>query len=203
MGEWIWITLALAAVLGLAFVPWTLVLVFDRPGSPRVSGTVAWAGMRLGSFRSSSEPTPGTQSPRQRHRRFPSPASKKGSSSRRSSRRARAVLRSRGFLPAAARCVRRLLRQLRPRHERFAVRFGLDNPSDTALLWSVFAPMSVLLQGSICDPLTLEPDFSGSRLEIQGQTRVRVVPGMLLLVLTGFVLSAPARRALVRAARSG
>lgn len=200
----LWLALALALAAMLAFVPWTLALTFHRDGAARMTARVSWGGLRLtdtGHASSGQAGTDGgdhgegTSEPARRRRRTRSAA-------RPRARRVLALVRSDDFVGSLTRLVRRLLRHLRPRDTTLSIRFGLGDPASTGRLFGALSPLIAVLAVLDGNRVVLVPDFTRQRFQLEGQTRVRLVPGVVVLLLLGYVFSVPPWRALVRFARA-
>ncbi len=100
-----------------------------------------------------------------------------------------ALGRIRGVVPAFARLVRRIVGSLHVRQLDADLRFGLDDPADTGMVYGVLWPALVLPASFSPATLRLEPVFTGPAFEADLQGRVRVFPAEMVTNVLRFVFS--------------
>lgn len=100
-----------------------------------------------------------------------------------------ALVRTRGVVPAFARLVRRMAGSLHVRQLDADLRFGLDDPADTGIVYGVLWPALVLPVMFSPATLRLEPVFTGPAFEADLQGRVRVFPAEMVANVLRFVFS--------------
>jgi hypothetical protein len=179
-----------------------LVALLCVPFSLQVSLGKGWrfeASPRWGPFRLLSDaPSP---PPRAVVRKPPKRDQPRGRRSR-GFRKLRALLLSPDFLPSLGRLGRRLVAHARPRHLRLRLKLGLGDPADTGRVWGALTPLFLSLLRLEADELRFEPDFIHRSFDVEGRAVVRVVPGVVLSLLVGYLLTPAPWRALVRYARA-
>jgi hypothetical protein len=95
-----------------------------------------------------------------------------------------------------------LLTQLRPRQLQLCLRLGLGDPADTGRALGALSPLLLALVQIDAAEVRFEPDFLRRVFELRASTVIRVVPGVLLGLVFGYLLTPPPWRALVRYARA-
>lgn len=185
-------TLALVAavvVSALLFAPFSVEFTLERGARRRWDATPRWAGLGLPR---SSRARPAARA-RVRSRR-------RGAAG--SFRKLRALVASPDFLASLARLGRRVLRELRPRHLQLRLKLGLGDPADTGRAWGALTPLWLALTRVEADELRLEPDFLRRSFDLEARGVVRVVPGVLVALVVGYLLTPPPWRALCRYVRA-
>jgi hypothetical protein len=143
----------------------------------------------------------GGKARRARPERSPHPRSRTDSSGRRRWRRVLAVLRTPGFLGRTGRLAVELLRALAPRTAGGLVRFGLEDPVSTGVLFGA-AHAAVGLAQTAGWELRLEPEFTGPAFAGQARFVWAVRPGVVLWPVVTFVASPITWRAACAALRA-
>ena len=123
-------------------------------------------------------------------------------SARASRRKLRALLCSPDFVKSLARLGRRLILHLRPRRLRLRLRLGLGNPADTGRVWGALCPLVLCLSRLDAEELRVEPDFLRRVFDLEARAVVRVVPGVVLALVAGYLLTPAPWRAFVRYVRA-
>ena len=106
------------------------------------------------------------------------------------------LLRNGKFLDKTFRTAAALLRSLKLHLKLLYLRFGLDDPADTGMLWGLLGPISGLLYGLKYKDVTIEPEFLDSAFEIESEGSVSIVPLDIILITLGFLLSPTVIRSL-------
>jgi hypothetical protein len=180
-----------------------LVLLLCVPLSVEFSLETGWqlqVRPRWGTFRMPTSSRRGSQDERARERPKTRPRGKRRASP--SFRKLRVLIRSPDFLASLARLGRRLLGHLRPRELRLRLKLGLGDPADTGRAWGALAPLFLALSRLEAEEIRIEPDFLRRSFDLEARAVVRVVPGVLLLLLVGYLLTTAPWRALLRYARA-
>lgn len=113
-----------------------------------------------------------------------------------------AALRTRGFVGRASRLGVQLLKALAPRRAEGWVRFGLEDPASTGVLFGVVQPLVVWAQARTW-PFRLEPAFTGAAFAGHARFVWAVRPGALLWPVGAFMASPTTWRAAFAAWRAG
>ena len=100
-----------------------------------------------------------------------------------------ALVRTRGVLTAFVRLARRMVGSLHIRQVNADLRFGLDDPADTGMVYGVLWPALVLPVMSSPIKLRMEPVFDSPTFEAALQGRVRVFPAEMVANVLRFVFS--------------
>ncbi len=85
---------------------------------------------------------------------------------------------------------------------KFHMKIGLDDPADTGQLWAIVGPTSVLLAQAQQMSLVVEPDFTTTKFEFDGQGTLRVIP-LMIIFITLKLLCSPAVWQGLRQIRAG
>ena len=174
---------------GHTVVPLDLRIVYDnRPGGRRAA-RLAWGfGLIRIRIRGGGP-----------HEKPPKPKPRR---TRRGGRRVRAALLTPGLPSAVAHRLRRLWAAIHIRLFEARAVLGTGDPADTGVLFGGLSGALAALPATRSTTLTVVPDFEAARADVKLRGRVRVVPGVVLGHLLATLLSPPALRALVRAARA-
>lgn len=106
------------------------------------------------------------------------------------------VLRTKGLPAGILKLARKMLSCLRIRQLDVDLRVGLDDPSDTGMMYGVLWPAFVTL-GSFCPiRFRVEPAFDEPVLDLSLQGRVRLFPAQVSGLLLRFVFSLTGLRTL-------
>ncbi len=111
------------------------------------------------------------------------------------------MLRTEGFARRCLRFAGQLLRSAHIRELELVGRVGFDDPADTGQLWALLGPLNGLASTLHPARVSIEPDFAGEVLEVEGVGDLRVVPGRVIVVVLAFALSPVTLRALRAGAR--
>lgn len=183
------IVAAVAAIVLLVPVRIDLELDVSAPAKRRVRVEARWLFLAW-------------RSGRRRRERPARPARRRRAGfGKRRRRRFLAVLRTRGFAGRAGRLIVELLRLVVPRTASGWVRFGLEDPVTTGVLFGV-AHAATGLASAAAWNFRLEPEFTGPALAGQARFAWAVRPGAVLWPLGTFVASPVAWRAAVAALRT-
>ena len=74
-------------------------------------------------------------------------------------------------------------------------RIGMEDPADTGRIWGLVGPLGMILSET---DIRLEPVFDDTCLCFRAAARVRLIPGQLMALLLGFLLSPAVLRAAVQ-----
>ena len=107
----------------------------------------------------------------------------------------RRLLAIEGLVPRAGKFVRELLRSLRLRGGRIAVRAGTGDPATTGELCGVAGPLLLWRPWSPSLHVEFEPEFSEAVFEAEAEGSGRIVPARLLEVVGRFAMSRPGMQA--------
>jgi len=185
----LWDVVALASLATLSIilicVPLNMVLRTDVPSSPKLHLSFSWLFGLV-----TREVTPGKKKPEEGEKAL-------------SQRRQRGIgikavfqiLRTKGLLRQSQKLVRDVLGCLSFRNLAVNLKFGLDNPADTGLLFAVIGPAIALARFPSPCEITVQPSFCGEAI-IEGYSygRVRLWPIKLVPPLLKFACSLPAFR---------
>jgi len=183
----LWVLVLLAVVVAVLLVPVSVDLSIHREDRLVVSAAPRW-GPFGPAISAEGSPRVARAAP-SRSRRPPHATN---------ARQLRALLFSPDFLPSLLRLARRLLRQLKPQRLQLRLKAGLGDPADTGRLWGALVPLALLLTSVGAESIWVEPDFSRRCFELDGHATVRVIPGVLLLVLLGYLFTPAPWRALTQ-----
>jgi len=106
------------------------------------------------------------------------------------------ILRTKGLLKRLFKLLKDILRRIKIKELNSDLKVALDNPADTGILFSLVAPINLLIRSYSPYRIMLEPSFDDNAFlsgYFHGTARmrpIRVVPSIL-----GFVFSSPAVRA--------
>lgn len=128
---------------------------------------------------------------RRRHRTGRGASSRKGASPG----RVLDGLRAAGLWEALGRFLRRLTRAVRFGRWSARVRFGLEDPADTGMLWGLLGPLTLVVQQARGADVEVGPVFDAARLDVDAKGSVAVVPLELLAVSLAFLLAPATLRA--------
>ena len=175
--------LMLAAAIGTVLIaPVRIALAWDDDApAPRVRVRwlfVEWSGKPS----RSASPRP------------PKPPPPRRSTARRTGRRLRAVLWTRGLIPRLATLLAGVLRLLVPRTLDLRLRIGFDDPASTGLLYAA-AQAAAALPPSPAWRLDVVPDFAGPVFAGRGRVEWVLRPGRVLWLVGVFLASPPVWRA--------
>jgi len=126
-----------------------------------------------------------------RRKKEPKPKKKKKSKfqARRHIKPLLAMTKTRGFNRRIIKFIKDILRVIKIRELILDLRFGLDDPADTAMIYGVVAPTTLF--ANRCSPIKIrvQPDFENLALEGSFKGNMRLVPIRLFKPITLFVLS--------------
>jgi hypothetical protein len=88
------------------------------------------------------------------------------------------------------------------REARLDVRFGLDDPADTGMLFGCASPLTALCAAAAPDRVAVIPEFAGPALDYRARLRAEFIPLRVVTVLLTFLLSSEVCSALLRAWRA-
>jgi hypothetical protein len=100
-----------------------------------------------------------------------------------------ALVRTRGLATEFLRFVRRMVGSLHIRQVNADLRFGLDDPADTGIVYGALWPVLFLPAMSSSTTLRMEPVFDSPTFEAAFQGKVRVFPAEMLANIVRFVFS--------------
>jgi len=100
-----------------------------------------------------------------------------------------ALVRTRGLATEFFRLVRRMVGSLHIRQVNADLRFGLDDPADTGMVYGVLWPVLVLPVMSSANTLRMEPVFDSPTFEAALQGGVRVFPAEMVANVLRFIFS--------------
>jgi len=100
-----------------------------------------------------------------------------------------AMVKTRGFIRRIIELIRDIRRVIEIRELILDLKFGLDDPADTAMLYGAVAPTALF--ANRCSPIKIrvQPDFEDLALEGSFKGNMRLVPIRLFKPITLFVLS--------------
>lgn len=100
-----------------------------------------------------------------------------------------AMVKTRGFVRRIIKFIRDIIRVVKIRELRLDLRFGLDDPADTAMIYGAVAPTALFANS--CSPIKIrvKPDFEDLALEGSFKGNMRLIPIRLLKPITLFALS--------------
>ncbi|HXV62034.1 MAG TPA: DUF2953 domain-containing protein [Vicinamibacteria bacterium] len=187
---------ALAAlVVFLGVVLWTpidLELAAKRDPELRVRARVAWlyglVSVDLGSGGREAQPEMAA-----------TPGSKAGGGSRGGPSRVWRIARTRGFLPAVVRLVRRIVSGIDLRRAELWARTGLDDPADTGRLLAFLFPLARYLQSVSRVRIDIEPNFVEQVFFFHVRGDLRIVPFRIVGPVLLFAASPATVRAILAA----
>ena len=100
-----------------------------------------------------------------------------------------ALVRTRGVVPGFFRLARRMVGSLHFLQINADLRFGLDDPADTGMVYGALWPVLVLPVMSSSTTLRMEPVFDSPTFEAAFQGKVRVFPAEMVANVLRFVFS--------------
>ncbi len=190
---WVLITLAalLALIVLLLSVPIDLTFSLEVYGRPKFRGRFSWL---FGLFsRDIKGKKKGDAALKKAVKK------KAGKKKRSGGRKALRLLTTRGLIRRLKALVLGILRRLEFREFRMDFRGGLENPADSAMVFSVIWPAYLFLGPSFGHPVNLQVSFEGvAFLEGYCQGAVRLRPIRLAPPLGRFIFSVPTLRAIKR-----
>lgn len=183
MPGWLWAATALAGLsfllAALLCIPISLAFEIDSERSPRASFQVVWM------FGLVTRRLAGGGREQQAGRR----------KRRGGGLRLLHLLLIEGLPGQAARLVRDALRTVRLPRLRARVRFGLDDPADTGMLFGWLYPAALGLSRAGMRELALEPEFSQAVIAGAAEGTMTITPIRLVRPVLRFLFSMPAIRA--------
>jgi hypothetical protein len=99
------------------------------------------------------------------------------------------LLRTRDLPAKALTLARQMLGRLKVRQLDADLRVGLDDPADTAMLWSVLWPAVIPLGSSGPMTFRIEPAFDEAAFDVSVQGRVRLIPIQMAGPVLRFLIS--------------
>ena len=107
------------------------------------------------------------------------------------------ILRTKGLLKRLVKLLRDILHRIKIQDIRSELKVALDNPADTGLLFSIAAPINLLIRSYSSHQIVLEPSFDDDAfLKGYFYGTARMQPIRLVPPILGFVFSLPIVRAL-------
>ena len=189
---WLWLLVSLVGMAGLLLlllsIPVDLAFSFERGQKFRARARIGWLFGLVGKNidEGTKQHKEGKSS---RKARLKKPG--KGGANFRT---LVSLVRS-GILGDILRFGRRILSTGKVRHLSLRLRFGLDDPAETGVLWGALAPVAGYADSLRPGTLALEPDFSGAQFSGQGGVSMRIVPLSLLPPILLFALNPSVLRA--------
>jgi hypothetical protein len=110
-----------------------------------------------------------------------------------------AFLGSDGLIARVAWTLRRLAQVFVIKKARLHVRFGLDDPADTGMLYGYVSPLIALCAAAGPDRIVVTPEFAQAEWGYRAQFKAEFVPLRIVAVLLRFVFAREVRAALWRA----
>ena len=106
------------------------------------------------------------------------------------------IWKARGFLPKVLRFIKDVFRLTNIRELKLDLRFGLDNPADTGMLFAAAGPAIFFLRSYRSLNIQIEPDFERESLRGQLQGELRLVPIKFIRPVVVLIFSITTLRAI-------
>jgi hypothetical protein len=160
-------------IIGVLSIPVDMMLDIDSAGGEKAKMRMGWLFGLV------------WRDMRRRKKRKPEKVKKE----RRDIRPFLSLLRIRGLPTKALRLARQMLGLLKVKRLDADLRVGLDDPADTAMLWSVLWPALIPLNSYGPMIFRVEPAFGEAAFEVNVQGRVRLIPIQMVGPVLRFFVS--------------
>ena len=172
-------------ILLVLSIPVDMAFDVGGPGAARSRMRVGWLFGLLGKDLGGRRTKPKERAPKRDRRK-------------RSAKPFLSILVTKGVARGLLKLSRRILSGVRVRHLDARLRIGLDDPADTAMLYSALWPVLVPLTYNSSAKVRVELSFEEPALDLTARGRIRVFPIQMVWYVLLFALSSAGLRAMKR-----